>query len=314
VAYTDSRGHFSLDLSRSTNILPDASTSSLDGFEQMASAGASSLSRTIGGGRVTEQMMSRCELQASLVGYRSDSIDLSGRRFMDKPDVGTILLHRLAKVEGSTISAISLAAPKGARKAYEKGIAASRKKKWDEAQTHLEQAVALYPQYADAWYELGVALHEQGHLDQARNAYRQAQNADSKFLKPYRQMAVIAVREKKWEEVAQTTDRLLRLDPVDFPDAYFLSAVARFNLGDLDAAEKSARAGMKLDPNHRMPRFEHVLGLILANKRDYAGAAQLIRSYLQREPDGQDSAQVRSQLAEIDRLLDTPAAPTPPNP
>jgi tetratricopeptide (TPR) repeat protein len=313
VAYTDSGGRFSLDLSRSTNILPDASTDSLDGFEQM-SAGASSLSRTIGGGRVTEQMMSRCELQASLVGYRSDSIDLSGRRFMDNPDVGTILLHRLAKVEGSTISAVSLAAPKGARKAYEKGIAASRKKKWDEAQTHLEQAVALYPQYADAWYELGVALQEQNHLEQARTAYAQAQNADSKFLKPYRQMAVIAVRERKWEEAAQTTDRLLRLDPVDFPDAYFLSAVARFNLGDLDAAEKSAREGMKLDPNHRMPRFEHLLGLILANKRDYAGAARLIRSYLQREPDGRDAGQIRSQLAEIDRLLGQPAAPTPPNP
>lgn len=159
-----------------------------------------------------------------------------------------------------------------------------------------------------------MALQEQKHLDQARKAYGQAQNADSRFLKPYRQMAVIAVREKKWEEAAQTTDRLLRLDPVDFPDAYFLSAVARFNLGDLDAAEKSAREGMQLDPNHRMPRFEHVLGLILANKRDYAGAARLIRSYLQREPDGQDAAEVRSQLAEIDRLLGTPAAPTPPNP
>jgi tetratricopeptide (TPR) repeat protein len=314
MTYTDSKGRFGMDLSRGTNIVPDASTNSRDSLDPWTSQGSSSRSSALGAGRIAEQRTNGCELQASLPGYRSDSIDLTGRRFLDNPDVGTIVLHRLANVEGSTISAISLRAPKDARKAYEKGFGASGKKKWDEAQAHFERAVALYPQYAEAWYELGVAFQEQNKLEQARKAYAQALEADSKFLKPYRQMTAIAVRERKWEEANQITERLLRLDPIDFPDAYFFSSVANFNLGSLDAAEKSAREGLRLDSNHRIPRFEHLLGMILASKRDYAGAALMIRSYLQREPDARNADEVRRQLAEIDRLAGKTAAQVGPNP
>jgi Flp pilus assembly protein TadD len=314
MAYTDSKGRFGMDLSRSTNVVPDASTNSLDSADPWTSQGASNRGGALGAGRVNEQRLSGCELQASLPGYRSDSVDLTGHRFLDNPDIGTIVLHRLANVEGSAISAISLRAPKDARKAYEKGFSASGKKKWGEAQAHFEQAVALYPQYAEAWYELGVAFHEQDKLEQARNAYTHALEADSKFLKPYRQMTAIAVRERKWEEANQITERLLRLDPIDFPDAYFFSSVANFNLGSLDAAEKSAREGLRLDSNHRIPRFEHLLGMILASKRDYAGAALIIRSYLQREPDARNADEVRKQLAEFDRLSGKAAAKVGPNP
>jgi len=314
LAYTDSKGNFGVDLSHNTNVMPDASVSSADQFEPWNSSGPSNRSNTLGSNRGPDQRLSGCELRASLPGYRSDSIELTGRRFMDNPDIGTIVLHRLSNVEGSTISAISLRAPKDARKAYEKGLGASGKKKWGEAQAHFEQAVALYPQYADAWYELGMTFQEQNNTDQARKAFGKALEADSKFLKPYRQMTALAVREKKWEEVDQITGRLLRLDPVDFPDAYFFSSVARINLGSMDGAEQSAREGMRLDSNHRIPRLEHLLGLILADKRDYAGAAQMIRSYLQREPNASNVDEVRKQLDEIDRLAGKAAAQVGPTP
>ena len=159
LAYTDSKGHFGLDLSRGTSVMPDASMSSADSLDPWNSTGVTGRSSALGASRTSEQRLSGCELRASLPGYRSDSIELTGRRFMDNPDVGTILLHRLANVAGSSISAISLRAPKDAKKAFDKGFSASGKKKWAEAQAHFEQAVALYPQYAEAWYELGVAFH-----------------------------------------------------------------------------------------------------------------------------------------------------------
>ena len=66
-------------------------------------------------------------LRARLAGYRSQTISLANRRPMDPPDVGTILLHRLGASEGSTISAVSLRAPKDAKKAYDKGLDALKK-------------------------------------------------------------------------------------------------------------------------------------------------------------------------------------------
>src|SRR5205809_80391 len=70
------------------------------------------------GGGFSERDLMGCEIRAALPGFRSDVVNLSGRRAFDNPDVGTIVLHRLANVEGVTISAVSLQAPKDAKKAY----------------------------------------------------------------------------------------------------------------------------------------------------------------------------------------------------
>ena len=67
-----------------------------------------------------------CELRAALPGFRSDVIRSPTIHYMDNPDIGTIILHRLGKVDGFTISVVSALAPKDARKAYEKGMRSHR--------------------------------------------------------------------------------------------------------------------------------------------------------------------------------------------
>jgi tetratricopeptide (TPR) repeat protein len=239
-----------------------------------------------------------CEFRAVLPGYRSDVVKLSA----GKTDMGTIVLHRLSNVEGSIVSVTSRDAPNEAIKAYTKGVESMKKRKWQEAQKELEKAVGLYPKYAAAWYELGMAFASQNNLEQARKALAQSLEADSKFLKPYVPSANVAMQQGNWKEVNEITERLFRLDPVDYPMAYFLNSVANLNLGDLNAAEKSAREAVKLDTGHQLPRAEHVLGVILYNKRDYAGALQLMKSYLGRVPNASDAGAIKSQIVELEKL------------
>lgn len=302
-AYTDSKGRFSFQLGQNQRaMMPDASVAS-DGFGG-ASSGASGIAGGSRGGQGMggDTRTMGCELRASLPGYRSDIVNLGNRRSLDNPDVGVIVLHRLGNVEGNTISATSFQAPKDARKAFEKGADLMKKKKWPEAEKQLLKAVEIYPNYASAWYELGMAYQQQDSVDQARKAYGQALSADPKYVKPYLQIATLAVKDKNWQGVAAATSQLIRLDPVDFPAAYFYDSVANFNLRNLDAAEKSAREAVRLDSGHRMPKAEHVLGVILANKQDYAGAAQFMKSYLEHAPDAEDADVVRKQLVQIEKF------------
>jgi len=316
-AYTDSKGRFSFQLGQNTTLIADASVNSASDFpgevrSSSSSGGVFGRSRTY-----SERDLMGCELRASLPGYRSDVVPLAGRRLMDNPDVGTIVLRRLGHVEGTTISATTLAAPKDAKKAYEKGLEAARKKKFDEAGKQLQRAVELYPQYAAAWYELGLLHQQANRKEQAREAYGKALAADAKFMKPYLQLALLSAQEQKWQEVADTTDRLLRLDPFDYPLAYFFNSVANFNLRKLDAAERSAREGLKLDAQNRIPKIKHVLGVILANKQDYAGAAEQLRAYLPHAANDQEAELIRKQLAEIERISGRAAgapAAEPPKP
>jgi regulator of sirC expression with transglutaminase-like and TPR domain len=67
-------------------------------------------------------------------------------------------------------------------------------------------------------------------------------------------------------------------------------------LRNLDAAEKSARQGQEIDKQHRFPKSWHLLGAILAERRDYAGAAEQLRTYLSYAPQASDAPAVRQEL------------------
>lgn len=304
--YTDSKGRFSFQLGQNAGVFQDASVSNADGIGPFGgNQGSMGNMGGMGGmrGGISERDLMGCELRASLPGFRSEVVNLAGRRVMDNPDVGTIVLKRLANVEGLTFSATSSFAPKEARKAFDKGRDSIKKKKWADAQKNLEKATQIYPKYAVAWNDLGQVYEQQDELEQARNAYAQALAADSKFVTPYMHLALMSVREQKWDEVADTTDRVLHLNPFDFSVAYFYNAVANLNLGRLDAAERSAREVVKLDSRNRMPKAQHLLGVILAQKRDYRGASEHMKRYLELAPDAPDAESVRAQLGEVDMFL-----------
>jgi tetratricopeptide (TPR) repeat protein len=209
----------------------------------------------------------------------------------------------------------TLEAPKEAKKAYEKGLGLAKKGKPDEALREISKAVEVYPRYAAAWFDLG-RLHEQSRKDEdARKAYEAAVRADAKYVPPYLQLAGIAVREQKWQEAADTSDRVLRLNPFDYPTIYLFSAVANYNLQKMDAAEKAAREGIKQDEQRRTPKLLHILGVILAQKEDYNSAAEQMKAYLKFAPNAGDAGMVQNQLAEIEKLAaNNPPAGTPAKP
>jgi tetratricopeptide (TPR) repeat protein len=298
-AYTDSKGHFSFEVGHNKGMIPDASIGSWDD-SQPGSRGSAGIPGAFGGS--ADMVLAGCELRASLAGYESSVVDLSMHRRLDNPDVGTIVLRRLAAVEGSTISMTSLEAPKDAKKLYEKGAKAVNSRKWQDAQKSLEKAVEIYPKYAAAWYELGRAYAGLGNAAEARKSFEQSLAADGKFLKPYLAIADLDMKDKNWKALADNTGLLIKLDPIDYPGAYLYNSFAYFSMNNLDAAEKSAREGIRIDSAHNVPKMEHILGVILANKRDYAGAAAAFKAYLEYAPNAGDADTVRKQLAEVERV------------
>ena len=145
-------------MGKNNGVFADASTSTFPTFGQTGGMNATSNSDGATGGTRNANPDSAywdCEIRARLPGYRSDTISLAGRRMLDAPDVGVIILYPIAGIQGLTASATSGQAPKDARKAYEKGLDAVKKDKPDQAEQEFRKAVQLYPKYAEAWLELG---------------------------------------------------------------------------------------------------------------------------------------------------------------
>jgi superkiller protein 3 len=249
-----------------------------------------------------ENRFFNCELRAKLAGYRSQTVSLAMRRPLDDPNVGVILLHRLTPNEGGTVSAISLAAPKDARKAYEKGLDAIKKKKAADAVKNFQKAVEIYPKYATAWYDLGRVQSQQGHAEEAKQSFEKVIEADPKYVNPYLDLSMIAAKSQNWQEVADLTAKMVKLDPFSFPQAFFFNSVANYNLKNIDVAEKSAREAARLDTRHLYPKSSHLLGVILAQRNDFPGAAEEFRNYLKFAKDAPDVETVKKQLEEVEKL------------
>jgi tetratricopeptide (TPR) repeat protein len=308
--YTDAKGYFTIQLgARNTGMIQDASEfSSRSGLSQDSMRGVDT-NGPLGSSQAQERKYMGCDLQAKLAGYRSQTVPLSGRRSLDDPNVGTILMHRNGPAEeGQTISAVSLSAPKDAKKAYDKGLDAIKKKKFEDAQNNFERAVEVYPKYATAWYELGLLQAGQGKMDMARKYFDKASECDPRFVKPYIQISILELQASKWQGLADVTEKLVKLDPFAYPEAFYYNSVANYNLHHFEAAEKSAVAAERLDTRHAIPQVNHILGLILALKKDYAGAAEHFKAYLKFAPDAKDAAKVQAQLAEVEKITAANAA------
>jgi len=297
-AWTDVKGHFSFSVGRS-------SSGSETGDAAEETGRPTDVQKPIGYSMEVSNPLTAelrdCELAAVLTGYRANRVSLKVTGG-DAVGLGTIVLHPLSKVSTLTISATTLEAPANAKKAYDKGFEAARANKWDAAISSFRKATDIYPKYAMAWYQLGDAYLGHSDLTNAVDAWQRAFQADPKYVKPLEKLTLWADQKQDWSAEAKYSDAWLRLDAEDFPGAWLFNAIAKARLGQSEEAEHSAREGLRVDKEQRVPRLNYVLGLLLAAKHQFVESAECFRTYLKLAPNARDAEAVRQQLAEYDRM------------
>src|SRR5580658_7905245 len=234
-----------------------------------------------------------CSVTIRLKGFQTAQVTL-------RNDATVVLKHSGVLREGSTVTASSLNAPEPAKKAFGKGVNAMGDEKWAAAQKNFEKAVELYPEYAMAWSDLGEALRRQSKPTEARAAWEKAVAADPKYIKPYVQLTMLDLEEKRVEDAATIAGKAVAMNPLEFPDLYFYNAMANYNLKHMDVAETSARRATELDTAHEIPRAELLLASVLVAKGDRSGALQHFRKYLEIVPKAQDAEQVKKAIAQLE--------------
>jgi tetratricopeptide (TPR) repeat protein len=120
---------------------------------------------------------------------------------------------------------------------------------------------------------------------------------------PYEELAQLAVQEEKWPEVVANTSRELQLDPNGTPRAWYLNALANYQLSKLDAAKTSALKSLAMDPRHQIPNTEQLLAVILAREGDYEGALQHLRNCLTYITTGPNVAFLKQQIAQLEGAI-----------
>jgi tetratricopeptide (TPR) repeat protein len=299
--WTDHKGRFSFQVGGGQSMVADASLDSSGNNRSGRTQFESEAGNVITTELTSASSLIGCDLRAQLSGYRSDVVHLDRMGLLEKGDVGTIILHRLGGVQGLTVSATTMAAPRESARAYQDGLKEAGKQHFGKARADFEKAVNGYANYAIAWVALGLACEQTKDMAAAIHAYTQASRADAKLLKPYERLTVLADANQRWADSSKYSAEWIRLDPVEFPDAYLLNAVANIHVNDLDQAEKSARDGLRLDKEGHYPRLRYVLGYIMAARSELREAVAYFHDYLKMDPNGSDAPALRGQLPGLEQ-------------
>jgi len=263
--------------------------------------GAASLTGSRSGSRGLDPL-ANCELFADAPGYSSSHASLYNRGGQQNFDVGAIVIHRMAESDGHTVSILSLQAPKAARKSYAKAMSLAAEERQVEALTNFQTALNVYPKYADAWLGAGKAQWELGHAADARAAFEKALELDSKLVGPWQELGFLACAQSKWEEALHYLEQAVRLDPVGSPAPWYFEAIANYNLGRYDAAERGVRTELRLDQG-KNPQGVYLLGLVLIAREDFRGGAKALESYLALAPTSPDAPAARRELSRLQQKI-----------
>lgn len=243
-----------------------------------------------------------CNVNAVVQGYTSTPLVIANRTLEDDPSLGTITLKRDEHATGSITSPTTDSASPEAQKEFEKARGDMAGGHAASARHHLQKAVSLDPQFAEAWYHLGK-LEESENPQDALSAYQKAAAADPQYLPPYERIAAISASQKNWQAAVDATNHALKLDPAGTPQIWYFNAVGNYNAGDRTQAETSAETSLAMDPSHLAPNTEQLLAVIMAGRGEYAGALQHLRHCLTYMPPGPNVELVKQQVAQLEKVV-----------
>jgi tetratricopeptide (TPR) repeat protein len=190
-----------------------------------------------------------------------------------------------SKVKLSALPSLTdQAAPKNARKEFEKGTHVWRENKLTEARTHLEKAVEEYPCYARAQAALAEVDLAERKLESAEARYKQAIHCDGAYLDAFYSLARLYMTENKPQDSETILGEALRLAPNAWLFHYQLGMV-HFAKGEYQKASRDFLTAQSLHPD--MPaEFHAKLANTYLKTGEYRKALAEVDTYLRLSPQG----------------------------
>ncbi len=195
------------------------------------------------------------------------------------------------------VEATQLSIPEKARAEYAKGLQRLVKKDLAGASDSFAQALDLAPQFAAAWYQLGLVACQQGLYTDAVNHFREALRHNPESYQTLLSLGAALLVLRNGPDALAVNERAARIRPDD-PEAQAQLGMSYLSLERLEDAERHLKATIALDPaNFHYPQL--LLAEIYRRRRDYASTMLQLEEFLRLHPDSQKALEVSQVLREI---------------
>jgi tetratricopeptide (TPR) repeat protein len=215
-----------------------------------------------------------------------------------KPAMDANTEHGSAPGAPPTVSASELSIPPKAQKEFDKGVDAFSSGDNKKAEDSFKKAIESYPNYADAYSNLGVLYIKTGQQQKAKDAFTRAVTVDNKFVPGYVNLARLSFADHKYPETERTLGKALAINP-DNLDALALLATTEYMNKENEKALAHIRHIHSL-PGHEAVSGVHLVAaeiLMAENERDQAIDQYL--AFLHESPNDLRVPAVRKTLAQM---------------
>ena len=191
------------------------------------------------------------------------------------------------------ISQTDLRVPPKAREAFERGIEELYdRNRPGQSLEHFREAIALYPDYDQAYLQLAVAHSRQAKFTDAQQELEKATALNNKNARGFFLLGFVHGREGHSVESLRALRESIRLDNT-YWRAHFELGRALLQLGLTDDALRHAQRAHQLKPD--MPQVHLLLHDILVRRQDYQAALAEVDEFLQLFPKDRLSARALKQ-------------------
>jgi tetratricopeptide (TPR) repeat protein len=204
-----------------------------------------------------------------------------------------------SRAAGNSISFAQLQhkVPAPALKLFNKGEQAAAKHSLPQARDFYRQAIALDPEYVDAYIELGATESALGQYEVAADQYRKAVALAPEHELALPNLCIVLAKMHKFHEAGEVARRALKVTPGSGRVHYILAASLIEDHGDIDEAiEHMQRAASEIPSAHLVASDL----LLKKGKRDLA-KRQLEEYLLVAKPDDTMRPKVEALLAELQK-------------
>lgn len=190
--------------------------------------------------------------------------------------------------------------PRAAADSYLKGVERIRKNDPKGAVPFLEESVAAYPAFTQAYFELGTAYLKQNNLDKALDAFVKVVNIDKDHIEAKYSVGYVQYLKKNYEVASAVFVDVLKQRP-KLAEGYLYLGLSLYYLKDIANAESALKAALSLKDDADTALAHRFLGGMYLQKNRNAEAAVELQRYLELVPSAPDAARLRSTIEDLKR-------------
>ncbi len=197
-----------------------------------------------------------------------------------------------------SISINQLKIPNGAKTKYDEASQLMAKADWVGAIGRLNQAIAIYPAYAEAYNNMAAAQARLGNRSRAREALLKAVSVDDHFVPGFVNLAHLEERDQNYQAAETLFAKAVAIDP---SNAEMLTLLCRAQLLDkhYDTAIATAHRVHAM-PHGSFAIVHYIAARAYQRENRSSEAIAEFKTLLQEEPSGARADAVRKELAEME--------------